>query len=128
MICLFCNKMMEYHRSSLRFLSADEYACKHCVVEDMKTFFNDDYSKYIEHRDYKRNLLFQEVSIGWYNMEHYIKEGKTKILQWKKVERGHGNFPALGMNTLVTIPLNQQLNTLTLEELEKKIKLYMTFS
>lgn len=128
MICLFCNKMMELHRSSLRFLSADEFECKNCTVDGMRNFFMDEYSRYIEHRDYKRKLLFQEVSIGWYNIEHSINEKTTKIGQWRRVHRLVGGKPNVEMFDLVTIPLNQELNTLTLEQLEKKVKLYMTFS
>lgn len=124
MICLFCKKPLHLDRTSLRFAGCDEFSCERCTTSDFKSFFGYDFSRYIEHRDNYRTLKFQDVSIGMYNMEHNLVTETTKISEWKKT----GKYQEIALHTCVTIPLNQHLNLLSKEELEKKIKLYMTFS
>ena len=125
--CLFCNNILAFHRSSLRFLNAIEYQCENCMVK-MHDDFYDHISRYIIHLDHN-NLLFQDISIGLYNMEHNFETNLTKIAEWQCINK-HTNKHTIRYQLIdiITIPLSTNLNYLSHQELTKKIKLYATFS
>lgn len=125
MNCIFCNKPVSYLRFSLRFSEAYEYFCEHCLVGNdlMDDFSLNHWSNFYVHLNQKKEILFQDISIGHINMEHDYVEETTKIGEWKK------NYKSdVELINYATIPLALNLNSLSLEDLKKKIKLYITFS